>query len=247
MYYIHTANPLERTARWLERMDGGIEYLRTVIVDDVLGLCADLEHDMQALVDSYACEWAEVVRDPERRAAFRLASGTATGAGAGFVRERGQKRPADWPETRPEPLATIAPEPTSWVRVARAVDVPADGGVTIDYGGYQIAVFNFVSAGGWYATQASCPHRKDEVLGRGLLGSQAGEPKVACPLHKKTFSLVSGAGLSDAQYAIRTFSVELRDGDVYVELPPPAALLAPASCGAAAACATALADRQVQA
>src|SRR4029453_12245312 len=60
MYYIHTANPLERTARWLERMDGGIEYLKRVVVDDALGICAQLERDLQSLVDGYECEWAAV-------------------------------------------------------------------------------------------------------------------------------------------------------------------------------------------
>ncbi|MBY0280004.1 nitrite reductase large subunit NirB, partial [Candidatus Binatia bacterium] len=104
MYYIHTANPLERTARWIERMDGGIEYLKRVVVDDALGLCADLERDMQQLVDAYSCEWAEVVRDPEKRAAFRhLASDRGGDPQVAFVRERGQRRPADWPAARPEP------------------------------------------------------------------------------------------------------------------------------------------------
>ena len=47
MYYIHTANPLERTARWFERLEGGLDQLRAVIVDDALGLCETLEKDMQ--------------------------------------------------------------------------------------------------------------------------------------------------------------------------------------------------------
>ena len=94
------------------------------------------------------------------------------------------------------------------------------------YGAVQLAVFHFASRGEWYATQAQCPHRKDMVLGRGLLGSQAGEPKVACPLHKKTFSLATGKGLSDPQYAIRTFPVEVRGEDVFAFLPPEDALAA---------------------
>jgi phenylpropionate dioxygenase-like ring-hydroxylating dioxygenase large terminal subunit len=64
-----------------------------------------------------------------------------------------------------------------------------------------------------------CPHRGDMVLGRGLLGTQGGEPKVACPLHKKTFSLETGAGLADPQYRVATFPVEVRDGEVYLRLP----------------------------
>ena len=238
MYYVHTANPLERTARWIERMDGGIEYLKRVIVDDALGLCADLERDMQQLVDAYACEWAEVVRDPAKRAAFRhFVDSRAADPEVAFVRERGQRRPADWPAARPGPLPALGSGATAWVRVARVADVPRDGGIAFDHGGVQVAVYHFASHGGWYATQATCPHRGDAVLARGLLGTQDGEPKVACPMHKKTFSLVTGAGLADPQYAIRTFPVELRGDEVWVELPPPAALRAATPCAGRAACA----------
>jgi nitrite reductase (NADH) large subunit len=221
MYYIHTANPLERTARWLERLDGGIEYLRRVIVDDALGICAQLERDMQQLVDGYECEWAAVVRDPVRRAAFRhFVNSETADDNVVFVRERGQKRPRDWPDAAPPPSPPPDADGASWVRVAAAIDVPPDGGATVRWGDLQIAVFNFASRGEWWATQATCPHRKDNVLGRGLLGTQDGVPKVACPMHKKTFSLATGACLNDAQYRVRTFPAEVRDGEVWVRLPP---------------------------
>ena len=241
MYYIHTANPLERTARWVERMDGGIEYLKRVVVDDALGIGAQLERDMQQLVDSYACEWAAVVRDPVRRAAFRhFVDGAAGDDTVQFVRERGQKRPLDWPDATPTAVPTPEPAPQAeaWVRVASAADVPRDGGATVRWGDAQIAVFNFASRGEWWATQATCPHRKDNVLGRGLLGTQDGVPKVACPMHKKTFSLESGDGLNDPQYRLRTFPAEVRDGEVWVRLPP-AETFVPAACapGVEAACA----------
>lgn len=237
MYYIHTANPLERTARWLERLDGGLDYLRRVIVDDGLGIGAQLERDMQALVDTYQCEWAAVVRDPQRRAAFRhFANTAAPDPAVQFVRERNQRRPVDWPAA--VPAAADAPasmqEGAQWVRVATATEVPRDGGITVRHGDLQVAVFHFATHGTWHACQAMCPHRGDMVLGRGLLGSDAGEPKVACPMHKKTFSLTSGAGLSDPQLRVATFPVEVRDGDVWVALPP-----LHAAAGAAPACAAA--------
>jgi nitrite reductase (NADH) large subunit len=170
------------------------------------------------------------VRDPERRRAFRAAVNAAPDDGAlPFVRERGQKRPADWPEPAPIAPLPAARATAEWIRVARVDDVPRDGGITVLHGGTPIAVFHFASRGAWYASQAVCPHRKDTVLGRGLLGTQAGVPKVACPLHKRTFSLETGAGLSDPQYDIRTYPVEIRAGDVWVQLPP-AAALAPAAC-----------------
>jgi len=239
VYYIHTANPLERTARWLERLDGGIEYLRKVIVDDGLGIAAQLETDMQALVDHYECEWAAVVRDPERRAYFRhFANDRDPDPRVAFVRERGQKRPGDWLDAPRPPARPVAPAMDAWVAVARAADVPRDGGTTVRVGDAQVAVFHYASRGAWYACQAMCPHKGDMVLGRGLLGTQGDEPKVACPMHKKTFSLESGQGLSDPQFAVRTFPIEVRDGQVYLRLPTAAALAEEAAaCAGGGACA----------
>jgi nitrite reductase (NADH) large subunit len=239
MYYLQTARPLERTARWLERLDGGLAALRRIVVEDSLGIAAQLEADMAKLVASYACEWAAVVRHPARRRAF-----LAEGAGArrpAFARTRGQKQPAPWEDETPLPPRRAASEPGSaWVRVGPAADVPADGGLTIAHGELRVAVFHFATRGEWWATQATCPHRKDDVLGRGLLGTQGGTPKVACPLHKRTFSLATGEGLSDPRYCIRTYPVELRDGDVWVKLPPAHATDAATTAGATeAACARA--------
>jgi NAD(P)H-dependent nitrite reductase small subunit len=150
-----------------------------------------------------------------------------------FVRERGQKRPADWPDPKPARPAPAAGDDATWVYAARVEDVPRDGGVTIRHGTLEVAVFHFASRDAWYATQAVCPHRKDAVLGRGLLGTQNGAAKVACPLHKKTFSLETGAGLSDPSYAVQTYPVEVRDGTVWVKLPPGDALATRAPCAAA--------------
>jgi hypothetical protein len=80
-----------------------------------------------------------------------------------------------------------------------------------------------------------CPHKQDLVLARGLLGDVAGEPKVACPQHKKTFSLATGECLTGGTSAIRTFPVRVEDGDVWVELPAEAELEAEL-CPAAQSC-----------
>jgi nitrite reductase (NADH) large subunit len=223
MFYIQTAKPLQRTARWLEELDGGIEYLKSVILDDALGICAQLEADLQKLVDTYRCEWKAVVEDPELRARFRhFADSREPDTDVCFVRERGQKRPADWPDAEPlAPRSDVPPESSwTWQPLARVDQFPADGGAAVRYGKVQLAIFNFSRRGEWYATQAMCPHRKDNVLARGLLGDQAGEPKVACPLHKRTFSLCTGMGLSDPDYQVRTFPVEIRGDRVFVKLPP---------------------------
>lgn len=95
MLYIRTAGRLERTASWLEKLDGGIDYLRAVVVDDSLGLGAELEAAMEAHVAAYACEWRETIEDPERVARFtHFVNSPEPDPGVVMVTERGQLRPA---------------------------------------------------------------------------------------------------------------------------------------------------------
>ncbi|MEO5564128.1 MAG: nitrite reductase (NAD(P)H), partial [Chitinophagaceae bacterium] len=70
MFYIKTADPLTRTAPWLNKMEGGVDYLRNVVINDSLGMNAQWELEMQELVDSYKCEWKEAVENPEIRKRF---------------------------------------------------------------------------------------------------------------------------------------------------------------------------------
>jgi len=70
MFYIKTADPLARTATWLNKMEGGMSYLKNVILNDSLGICDQLEEEMQLLVDSFHCEWKEVVQNEDLRKRF---------------------------------------------------------------------------------------------------------------------------------------------------------------------------------
>jgi nitrite reductase (NADH) large subunit len=97
MFYIRTADPLTRTATWLNKMEGGLDYLRDVIVSDSLGIAAQLEKDMEALISQYHCEWKKVVETPALRAQFRhFANDDSQDDSLSFVDMRGQKCPADW-------------------------------------------------------------------------------------------------------------------------------------------------------
>jgi len=71
MFYVRTAGRLERTATWLDKLDGGMDYLRRVVVDDSLGIAAELEADMARIVETYRCEWRVTLEDPARLAGFR--------------------------------------------------------------------------------------------------------------------------------------------------------------------------------
>ena len=103
-----------------------------------------------------------------------------------------------------------------WFRACTVADVPTNGGVCVKYKDDQIALFHFARRGEWYASQNECPHRKQMALSRGMIGSTSGEPKVACPFHKKTFSLVTGECLTGDECSIKTYPVKIEDGSVYI-------------------------------
>lgn len=105
-----------------------------------------------------------------------------------------------------------------WQEACLVQDIPQDGGACVLLNGEQIAIYNFSRRNEWYATQNMCPHKQQMVLSRGMIGSQDGEPKVACPFHKKTFSLKSGQCLSGEEYHIKTYEVKVEDGRVYVRV-----------------------------
>ena len=99
MFYVRTADRLQRTATWLNNLEGGLDYLKSVIIDDSLGICAELEAEMAHVVDTYACEWKTAVEDPETLRQFRaFVNSDAADPSIVNIAERGQHRPATWSE-----------------------------------------------------------------------------------------------------------------------------------------------------
>jgi nitrite reductase (NADH) large subunit len=98
MFYIKTADPLTRTATWLNKMEGGIDYLRDVVINDTLGMAAQWETDMQALVEHYECEWKAAVQNPDIRSRFThfVNAPEERDPTVRFEKMRGQKRVAEW-------------------------------------------------------------------------------------------------------------------------------------------------------
>jgi len=105
---------------------------------------------------------------------------------------------------------------TNWFLACSTDDVPANGGVCVKYQDEQIALFHFTRRNEWYATQNECPHRQQMALSRGMIGTQQDEPKIACPFHKKTFSLKTGECISGDECAIKTYPVRVEGGNVFV-------------------------------
>jgi nitrite reductase (NADH) large subunit len=95
MFYVRTADRLQRTSVWLENLEGGIEYLRKVVCEDSLGIAAELEAAMQKHVASYECEWKKALETPEILKRFRhFVNSDEPDRNVVFVAERGQIRPA---------------------------------------------------------------------------------------------------------------------------------------------------------
>jgi len=105
MFYVRTADRLQRTSTWRESLEGGLAYLQDVILKDSLGINAELEAQMQHVVDTYQCEWKTAVTTPEVRQRFRsFVNSDKRDEHIVFVEERGQIRPAR-PDERAEATA----------------------------------------------------------------------------------------------------------------------------------------------
>ncbi|GKZ00591.1 hypothetical protein MPSEU_001011300 [Mayamaea pseudoterrestris] len=239
MYYILTAERLERTAVWQKKLPGGkngggpIQHLKEVIIEDSLGICSELDARMQHLVDTYHDEWAEVVKDPARRAQFKQFVNSDETIDKDemieFVDMRGQLRPADWAKDGEAQTNWQAPSndvfamsSKSWIAVGSVTDFAPNVGSPILYGDTQLAVFNNAQRDEWYCTQNMCPHKQAFVLSQGIIGDASGVAKVACPLHKKSFALESGEEIgvdSGTGLNLMTFPVKIVNDQVMVELP----------------------------
>ena len=103
-----------------------------------------------------------------------------------------------------------------WFKAARVQDFPENGGACVKYKDLQVAVFNFSRRNEWYACQNMCPHKMQMILSRGMIGSLQGEPKVACPFHKKTFSLKTGECLNAEECNITVYPVRIENGYVHI-------------------------------
>lgn len=167
MFYIRTAERLQRTAPWVESFDGGVDKLRKILIEDELGICGDLEAEMDNLIGTYQDEWAAALRDPQLRQSFKqFANSAERRLGSELVTERGQQRPADWPKQFPGQRFRNEDLPTprsqwQYVKLASVDDLtPTEENTTscaVRYGeDTQLAIFH-VPGRGYFCTQQMCP------------------------------------------------------------------------------------------
>ena len=119
-------------------------------------------------------------------------------------------------------METLLSPTITWFKACKTWQVPENGGVCVKYGNDQIALFHFNRRTEWYATQNQCPHRMQMALSRGMIGTLGEEPKVACPFHKKTFSLKTGECLSGDECALKIYPVKVEEGKVFIRIENPA-------------------------
>jgi len=106
MFYIRTADRLQRTATWLDNLEGGLDYLKQVVCEDRLGTAAELEADMAHIVRSYECEWKKAITEPATLRRFRhFVNSDRADDNVLFIEERGQIRPANETERRSRQLS----------------------------------------------------------------------------------------------------------------------------------------------
>ena len=95
MFYVRTADRLQRTSVWMDNLEGGLDYLKQVVIEDSLGIAAELEEQMSNIVGTYQCEWKRTIENPERLKRFvQFVNTDAEDDQVVFVQERGQPRPA---------------------------------------------------------------------------------------------------------------------------------------------------------
>jgi len=95
MFYVRTADRLQRTSVWRENLEGGLDYLKEVVLEDSLGIGDELEAQMQTVIDNYECEWADAIQDPEKLKRFRsFVNDARPDPDIIVTEERGQLRPA---------------------------------------------------------------------------------------------------------------------------------------------------------
>jgi len=95
MFYVRTADRLQRTSVWMDNLEGGLDYLKQVVIEDSLGIAAELEEQMSNIVGTYQCEWKRTIENPERLKRFvQFVNADAEDDQVVFVQERGQPRPA---------------------------------------------------------------------------------------------------------------------------------------------------------
>ncbi|EML2246496.1 nitrite reductase large subunit NirB [Klebsiella aerogenes] len=210
MFYIRTADRLQRTSSWMDNLEGGVAYLREVILHDSLGIGDELEQEMARVVDSYQCEWLTTLNDPQRLALFRSYVNSDE-ADEAVQRQilRGQPQ-----LVAPQGIGQPALPSRPWQAICDLEAIPPQAGIGARLGERQIALFRFGEQ--VYALDNQEPGSEANVLSRGILGDAGGEPIVISPLYKQRIRLRDGRLYDSGEPSVRAWPVKIEQGKVWV-------------------------------
>ncbi|MBQ1762686.1 MAG: nitrite reductase small subunit NirD [Aquincola sp.] len=194
MFYVRTADRLQRTSTWRDNLEGGLDYLKDVLVKDSLGLGAELQAQMQHVVETYQCEWKTAVTDPQVRQRFRSFVNIARA-----------------------PVEAPPPEGPRWVPVCRTDDILPEAGVAALVDEQPIAIFR-LGDGSFHAIDDVDPKSGASVLSRGLVGNLGERLVVASPMYKNHFDLRSGECIEAPEHSVRAHAVRVQGDQVLVAL-----------------------------
>lgn len=225
MFYIRTADRLQRTSTWMDNLEGGMDYLRQVVLEDSLHIGAELESEMNEVVGTYQCEWQTTLADPDRLALFRpFVNSSEPDEAVVMVTERQQVRPATSQERAGISVSAVS-QPVmavqGWVELCDLSAIPANAGMAARLANRQIALFHLPEHPQQvFALSNHEPDSDANVLARGLVGDVKGEPVVISPLYKQRFRLHDGRSVDDAQLALSVWPVKVENGRVWVQEQP---------------------------
>jgi nitrite reductase (NADH) large subunit len=212
IYYIRTADRLQRTAPWLDTLEGRIEHLRKVVVEDSLNLGAEMEAQMQAHVLRYQDEWAQAIADPEIVKHFNsyVNRPKDPDPDMNFDRRRNQRIPATTKEVERKGLGS------GWIPVCHVEELAPERPVAaLLESGDQLALVR-LSDGSIHAIDNFDPVSKSHVLARGLVGSKRGRRVLISPMYKQSFDLASGECLENPEAKVRVYPVRITEQRVEV-------------------------------
>ncbi|GBQ16368.1 nitrite reductase large subunit NirB [Swaminathania salitolerans] len=221
MFYIRTADKLQRTSVWRETLEGGLDYLRDVIIRDSLGIADELERQMQSVVDSYQCEWRDALSDRDKLKRFRtFVNDARPDPDVRTEAERDQVRPA-----RNASGGSVCSGPHDWQTLCEETDLVPGSGVVAWWEGAQVALFQLPATKDMpariFAIDNHDPFSKANVIGRGIVGDLKGEIVVASPLYKQHFRLRDGMCLEDERVSLRVWDARIAGGRVQIRAREP--------------------------
>ena len=220
MFYIRTADRLQRTSVWLENLEGGLEYLKQVVIDDKLGIAAELEAEMAHIVNTYECEWKKAIersryaqalppfrQQRARRRQRRLHRGTRSDSSRDARRTLAASARRPYEICEFVALRLRARRNTAGLRCRRTDRRQTDR----DSSRRTMRPC---------ARQLRSQQRSERARRADWSATCNGEPVVASPIYKHHFSLITGRCIEDAEQSVRVYPARVTDGRIWVKSEP---------------------------